>query len=136
MNDFIIATDFDGTIVSNKFPEIGEPLKGFTDKLLIEELIDAQKNGAKIILWTCRLGKQLENAIEYCKLKGLVFDAVNDDLDIVKEHFGETYKYWQENKYPEAGKIFANIYIDDRAITNTFNSNLADYLKEVIRCDT
>ena len=83
MNDFIIATDFDGTIVANKFPEIGEPLKGFTDKLLIEELIDAQKNGAKIILWTCRLGKQLENAIEYCKLRGLVFDAVNDDLDSI-----------------------------------------------------
>ena len=62
---------------------------------------------------------------------GLEFDAVNDDVEEVKEKF-DSYKEWEKTKQPINRKIFANIYIDDRALTNNFQLNLGTYLKEVL----
>jgi hydroxymethylpyrimidine pyrophosphatase-like HAD family hydrolase len=92
-----IAVDFDGTIVEDAYPDIGEE-KTFA----IETLKELQKRGHQIILWTYRTGKALEEAVEYCRQKGLEFYAVN--------------KNYPEEK-PEDGlprKINADIYIDDR----------------------
>ena len=127
----IIAVDFDGTLVENKYPEIGKPLRGFTDDTLFNELIALRERGVKVILWTSRLGKELENAVNFCKSMGLEFDAINDDVEEVKEKF-ESYKEWEKIKQPINRKIFANIYIDDRALTNNFQLNLGTYLKEVL----
>lgn len=96
----IIAVDFDGTLCKSKWPDIGDP-----NYKLIKYLIDEQKAGSKIILWTCRCGKYLNNAIDWCKDRGLYFDAVNSNLDEHTELF--------EN---DSRKIFANVYIDDRAM--------------------
>ena len=127
----IIAVDFDGTLVENKYPEIGKPLRGFTDDALFNELITLRERGVKVILWTSRLGKELENAVNFCKSMGLEFDAVNDDLKEIKEEF-DSYKEWQKTKYPECRKVHADIYIDDKALTNNFQLNLGTYLKEVL----
>ena len=97
----IIACDFDGTLCENKFPEIGAP-----NKEIISRLIDEQKNGAKIILWTCRAEAQVLEAVNWCAEQGLVFDAVNDNLEHVKQYFGSNPR-----------KIYATEYWDDRAIT-------------------
>lgn len=98
----IFAVDFDGTLCEDKYPGIGEP-----NKLLIEELIAAKKSSYKLILWTCREGKELDEAVEWCREQGLEFDAVNDNLPEVVERFGGN-----NNR-----KIFAHRYIDDRAIS-------------------
>lgn len=127
----IIAVDFDGTLVENKYPEIGKPLRGFTDDTLFNELIALRERGVKVILWTSRLGKELENAVNFCKSMGLEFDAVNDDLKEIKDEF-DSYKEWQKIKYPECRKVHADIYIDDKALTNNFQLNLGTYLKEVL----
>ena len=127
----IIAVDFDGTLVENKYPEIGKPLRGFTEDTLFNELITLRERGVKVILWTSRLGKELENAVKFCKSMGLEFDAVNDDLKEIKEEF-DSYKEWQKTKYPECRKVHADIYIDDKALTNNFQLNLGTYLKEVL----
>lgn len=127
----IIAVDFDGTLVENKYPEIGKPLRGFTDDTLFNELIALRKHGVKVILWTSRLGKELENAVNFCKSMGLEFDAVNDDLKEIKDEF-DSYKEWQKTKYPECRKVHADIYIDDKALTNNFQLNLGTYLKGVL----
>lgn len=97
---YIVAVDFDGTLVENKFPELGEPYMKVFNKIL-----ELQKNGAKIILWTCRSDRHLEEAIDLCDRLGLHFDAVNDNLPETKAAFGGNVR-----------KIFANIYIDDRAV--------------------
>lgn len=53
----VIAIDFDGTLCENKYPEIGLPRWGVIFKALSE-----QENGAALILWTCRTGKELNDA--------------------------------------------------------------------------
>ena len=95
----IIAVDFDGTLTMNDIsPEIGEPR---TD--LITRLIDEQAKGAKIILWTCRCGEYLDSAVSWCRSQGLYFDAVNDNLQLVKDWFGN-----------DCRKVFADVYFDDK----------------------
>lgn len=96
----IIAVDFDGTLCENKWPEIGA-----ANEELIEYIRDRQKNGDKLILWTCRVDDMLQKAIEWCRERGLIFDAVNENLPEIIENFGS-----------DTRKIFANEYIDDRNI--------------------
>ncbi len=94
-----IAVDFDGTIVEHKYPEIGE------EKLFVfETLKELQKQGCRLILWTIRTGRELDEAVEFCRQKGVEFYAVN--------------KNYPEEKFEEdvARKIEADIYIDDRNI--------------------
>lgn len=94
----IIAVDFDGTLCTNKYPEIGEP------KAEIIKYIKQQKEqGAKIILWTCRSGDLLENALDWCRKHDVALDCVNENLPEIIEDFGS-----------DTRKIFANEYIDDR----------------------
>lgn len=90
-----IAFDFDGTLFENRYPNIGEPKEH-----LINLAIQLQERGHSIILWTCREGKSLKQAVEVCEKHGLKFDYINcnDKVD-----FG----------YP---KIFYNYLIDDRAV--------------------
>jgi hydroxymethylpyrimidine pyrophosphatase-like HAD family hydrolase len=97
---YIVAIDFDGTLVEDKFPEIGAPRID-----LIHELRELQENHPdwKFILWTCRTGRRLEEAVEVCERFGLRMDAINDNLEEVKT-------LYQDN----ARKIFADVYIDDK----------------------
>lgn len=96
----IIAVDFDGTLCENKWPEIGA-----ANDELIEYLKKRQASGDKIILWTCRVGELLQQAVRFCYNRGLIFDAVNENLPETLE--------WMNN---DSRKIFANEYIDDRSV--------------------
>ena len=98
-NGLKIAVDFDGTIVEHEYPEIGkEKLFAF---LTLKEL---NRKGARLILWTFRTGKELEEAVEFCRKNGVEFYAVNKNYpeEIMDEHVGR--------------KIDADIFIDDRNI--------------------
>lgn len=126
----VIAIDFDGTLVENKYPDIGEPLQGFTfNKTLIEEMALLRKQGHKVILWTCRNAKALEDAVNFCKERNLEFDAVNDDLEENKVGWEDSLKWWKESG--KARKIYADIYIDDRALSTEFQKTLGKLLNEV-----
>ena len=94
-----IAIDFDGTIVENKYPEIGKPLL-----FAFETLKKLQEDGHNLILWTYRKGTRLEEAVTFCKNNGISFYAVN--------------KSYPEEKFDESlsRKILADIFIDDRNI--------------------
>lgn len=97
----IIAVDFDGTLCENDWPGIGTPRYE-----VIDMLIKARKHGDRIILWTCREGQLLQNAITWCGEHGLTFDAVNSNLPERIEMFGN-----------DSRKISADVYLDDRALT-------------------
>ena len=92
-----IAVDFDGTIVEHRYPAIGREMFFAFDTLRA-----LQKDGHNLILWTYRHGKCLEDAIEYCKKKGIEFYAVNANYP--GEDFDNTL----------SRKIIADMYIDDR----------------------
>ena len=56
-----IAVDFDGTIVTHAYPEIGKPIP-----FAIDTLKKLQQEGHhQLILWTCREGELLQEAIDY-----------------------------------------------------------------------
>lgn len=71
----ILVTDFDGTLVSDKWPEIGD-----VDYDLVQAFIAAKKAVHKVILNTCRKGEQLEKAVRFLKFYGLTFDGVNENI--------------------------------------------------------
>lgn len=98
---YIIAVDFDGTLVTDEFPEIGQPIKYTWDRLW-----QAKSAGAKIILWTSRDNEHLQKAIDFCALRGFEFDAVNDNLPECKKMFSN-----------DTRKVYANEYWDDKAIS-------------------
>lgn len=93
----IIAVDFDGTIVEHKYPEIGKeiPFATYTLKKLIEDR-------HQLILWTVRRGKELEEAVEWCRQRGVEFYAVNKSYPEEVIEPGETYY-----------KVNAELFIDD-----------------------
>ena len=100
MNSKIIAVDFDGTLCENKFPDIGE-----ANTKVINYLRNRKFGGAKLILWTCRVGAFLDAAVAWSKEQGLIFDAVNENLPEVLEWMGG-----------DSRKIFADEYLDDKNI--------------------
>lgn len=94
----IIAVDFDGTIVEHRYPEIGRerPFAFDTLKLL-------QKEGHRLILWTVREDKLLEEAVEFCRQRGVEFYAVNTN-----------YPEEQTGHQHFSRKLKADVFIDDR----------------------
>lgn len=96
-----IAVDFDGTIVEHRYPEIGEevPFAIETLKMLI-------KDRHKLILWSVREGELLDEAVEWCKQRGVEFYAVNRD-------YPEEEK---ENNNHFSRKLKADLFIDDRNV--------------------
>ena len=95
----IIAVDFDGTLCEECWPEIGAP-----NQKLIDELIYRRSIGDKVVLWTCRVGLNLTQAVRFCKQHGLEFDAVNENVPEILEKYGS-----------ESRKISADLYIDDKS---------------------
>lgn len=95
----IIAVDFDGCLCKNAWPEIGE-----ANAELIARLIRERERGNKVILWTCREGNALEEALAWCWKRGLKFDAVNANLPEMNEMYGN-----------DSRKIGADWYLDDKA---------------------
>lgn len=94
----IVAVDFDGTLCEAAYPQIGEPKQE-----IIDIVKSAKEAGCKLILWTMREDKELNEAVEWCSKQGIVFDAINDNIDEMKA-------YWKNNPR----KVYADLYIDDR----------------------
>lgn len=116
----VIAVDFDGTLCTDKYPETGEP-----NLQLIEALKTAQHlRGDYIILWTCRRGKMLQEAVDFCSGYGLKFDGINDRPRASPDGYAFLYS---SNNYQ---KVFADIYIDDRALSpSQFCISLKEFSK-------
>ncbi|NNC49763.1 MAG: hydrolase [Flaviramulus sp.] len=95
----IIAVDFDGTIVEDAYPSIGKPML-----FAFETLKKLQEDGHRLILWTYRYGKRLDEAVKFCEENGIHFYAVN-------KSFAE-----EEFNNEVSRKIHADLFIDDRNI--------------------
>jgi hydroxymethylpyrimidine pyrophosphatase-like HAD family hydrolase len=96
-----IAVDFDGTIVTHEYPNIGKEIP-----FAVQTLKMLQDDGHKLILWTVREGDLLRDAIQWCREKGLEFYAANRDYPEEEE----------QNNNHYSRKLKADIWIDDRNI--------------------
>lgn len=94
-----IAVDFDGTIVEHEYPKIGRELPFATETL---RMLIADQH--KLILWSVREGQLLDDAINWCRERGVEFYAVNKDYPEEKEEYNNHF----------SRKIKADIFIDDR----------------------
>lgn len=95
----VIAVDFDGVLCEDQWPQIGPEKKD-----IIELAKYRKQAGAALILWTCRCGEQLDEAVSWCRERGLEFDAVNENLPERVAFYGS-----------ESRKISADEYWDDKA---------------------
>ena len=91
-----IAIDFDNTLVSDLYPEIGLTLNA---ESVLQELVE---RGHKLILWTIRSGKYLEDAVNWCKNKGIELYGVNENPDFLHDE--------------KARKVFFDLVIDDKNV--------------------
>ena len=98
--EYVIAVDFDGTLCRNHWPKIGEP-----NLPIIDAAKKAKAYGAKLILYTCREKKWLCEAVAWCAVRGLKFDAVNANLQTRIDQYGG-----------DCRKVSADEYWDDKAV--------------------
>lgn len=95
-----VAVDFDGTIVTHEYPKIGKDIP-----FAIDTLIRLQKDfHVCLLLWTVREGVELDEAVAYCRTRGLEFNAINNNY----------YEEKKEDNMPR--KLKADVFIDDRNI--------------------
>ena len=94
-----IAIDFDGTIVTHAYPDIGKPIPFAIETLKRLQQVDHHQ----LILWSCREGELLQAAVDYCRERGVEFYAVNSDdpEDVPTDGFGSR-------------KLKVDLFIDDR----------------------
>lgn len=93
-----IAVDFDGTIVTHEYPKIGREIP-----FAIDTLKRIQNDfQACLVMWTVREGKELQEAVDFCKERGLEFYAINNNYPEEKA----------TDKQPR--KLKADLFIDDR----------------------
>lgn len=97
-----IAVDFDGTIVEHRYPEIGKEIPFATATL--KQLIQDRH---RLILWSVREGELLDEAVEWCRKRGVEFWAVNRDYP--EENGAESNNHYSR-------KLKADIWIDDRNV--------------------
>lgn len=96
-----IAVDFDGTIVTHEYPQIGKEIP-----FAIQTLKMLQQDGHKLILWSVRKDELLEDAVRWCRERGLEFYAVN------KEYPEEE----MQNNIFYSRKLKVDLWIDDRNV--------------------
>lgn len=96
----IVAVEVDGCLVTNKWPEIGEPIEEVISRYRLE-----RSHGTRFILWSCRSGHRLDEAVAWCSDHGISFDAINEPLPELLAAFAGNPR-----------KVFADEYWDDRAV--------------------
>ena len=107
----VIAIDFDGCLCSNAYPNIGKP-----HWEVIRDVLAEKAKGSALILWTCREGDLLQEAVKACESWGLSFDAINENLSERVSFFGS-----------DSRKISADEYWDDRAVHIPEHPPISDF---------
>ena len=115
----IMAVDFDGTLVQDEFPKIGEEKENMCDFIR-----SCQYLGIRTILWTSRTGEELKAAIEWCEDHDFHFTTVNENIPEVIELTGGV----------DTRKVYADVYIDDRnRVVDRDNTFIKDIIKDLMR---
>lgn len=90
----IIAVDFDGTLKVNDTVNVA----------LINNLKRAQRQGNIVILWTCREGKSLVEAVRFLQQHQFRPNYINCNCPEAVKMLGH-----------DSRKVYADVYIDDKS---------------------
>ncbi len=94
----IIGVDFDVTIAVSRYPEIIKP------KFMAIPILKWLMKRHTCVLWTCRSGEPLEQAILWLKEHGIKFDYINCNTpERIKQYGGD------------CRKLSCDLLIDDTA---------------------
>lgn len=93
-----VAVDFDGTLVKDKWPNIGAE-----NPYAVQSITLFRQLGYKIILLTCREGEKMTKAVNWMDEHSISPDYTNCNP--------EAESYWGECR-----KVYADLYIDDHSI--------------------
>lgn len=110
----VIAVDFDGTLSLGDYPACG-PANQELIEVLKKLIANPSEARPYYVLWTSRTNAELDKAVLWLKEQGLVFDGIN--------------KHPKETKANYTRKVFADLYIDDKAITPGHFINLFGDMK-------
>lgn len=97
----ILAIDFDGTIVDDQFPDVGNMKQGAA-----EAINQLYADGYTIIIWTCRTGINKARAVEFLARNGVKWHYFNES----------SYHNLKAHNFRDTRKVYADLYIDDRMI--------------------
>jgi len=101
----VLAIDFDGTIVSHNYPEMGEL---FTHaKECINELYDSGKY--YIIIWSCRTNQNEADMIKFLNENGIRYHSINENCP-------EFIAKCELVKCGLPRKLYYDILVDDRSL--------------------
>lgn len=92
----IIAIDFDGTCVTHEYPRVGRDIGA---EFVLKDLV---ARGDKLILYTMRSGKELEDAVNWFKNKEIPLFGINENPE--------------QKEWTSSPKAYAHLYIDDAAL--------------------
>lgn len=108
MKNLIICVDFDGTCVTHEYPNIGKEI-GATE--VLKQLTD---KGHKLILFTMRSGKELQDSINWFKERDIPLFGINENPE--------------QHTWTSSPKPYAHFYIDDAALgcPITFNKTISN----------
>ena len=115
-----VAVDFDGTLCADAFPEVGAP-----NRAVIDYVKRLAADGSKIILYTSRENgtrKLLDEAVAFCKAQEIPLYAVN-------ENPGNPHAAKIGLKPSDGRKVYADLYIDDKAINPAEIERTAEYTR-------
>jgi hypothetical protein len=96
IRDAVIAIDFDGTVVTHAYPDVGMDIGAVP---VLRELVD---NGCRLILYTMRSGRLLDDAVAWFAKQRIPLYSVNTNPD--------------QAEWTASPKVYANLYIDDSAL--------------------
>lgn len=90
-----VCVDFDGTCVTHEYPRVGRDIGAAP---VLKELIE---RGCKLILFTMRSGKELDDAVKW---------FADNDIELFGVNTNPTQKQWTDSP-----KAYGQLYIDDAA---------------------
>lgn len=100
MKKLIIAVDFDQTLHTAEWPEIGPP-----KPYAVHALKTLKEEGHYLILWSCREGRELLEAVNWMCRHGIPFDRINDNHPEMTRRYGGNSR-----------KVYADLYLDDKQL--------------------
>lgn len=100
----IIGIDFDGTVVTHDFPEVGQDIGA---EPVLKELV---QNGHQLVLWTMRDGKYLRDAIGWFKTRDIPLYGIQTNPEQI---------CWTTSP-----KAYCQLYIDDAGLGIPLTTNV------------